>query len=288
MTPEAEPHRLLVPPDAPYDAAAAPTTPPPDSEDDWKSALEAERETLGDWQHKLYADGRFAVLVVFQALDAAGKDGTIRHVFSGMNPTGLHVYSFARPTAEDVAHDFLWRTTKRLPQRGHVAIFNRSHYEEVLTVRVQPEYLEAQRQPNPPPAGLWDERLRAIAAHERHLAEQGTLILKFWLNVSAEAQRQRFLARIDDAEKHWKFDSRDLEQRAKRAAYLAAYSAALPATSKPWAPWYAIPADDKRYMRWQVASIVNRAFARLGVDFPALDDAGREELEAARALLESE
>jgi PPK2 family polyphosphate:nucleotide phosphotransferase len=288
MTFLAEPHALLVPPDAPFDAAAAPAAPPKGSKNTWKDALEAERKQLGDWQYKLYADSRFAMLLVFQALDAAGKDSTIRHVFSGVNPTGLHVHSFTRPSAEDVAHDFLWRTTQRLPQRGHVAIFNRSYYEEVLAVRVEPKYLEAQRQPNPPPARLWQERLRAIADHERHLAEQGTVILKFWLNVSADEQRERLIARIDEPRKHWKFNIRDLEQRAKRAAYLAAYSEALAATSKPWAPWYAIPADNKHYMRWQVANIVNGAFARLGVDFPTFDDSALVEFEAARALLEAE
>jgi PPK2 family polyphosphate:nucleotide phosphotransferase len=288
MTFLAEPHALLVPPDAPFDAAAAPAAPPKGSKNTWKDALEAERKQLGDWQYKLYADSRFAMLLVFQALDAAGKDSTIRHVFSGVNPTGLHVHSFTRPSAEDVAHDFLWRTTQRLPQRGHVAIFNRSYYEEVLAVRVEPKYLEAQRQPNPPPAWLWQERLRAIADHERHLAEQGTVILKFWLNVSADEQRERLIARIDEPRKHWKFNIRDLEQRAKRAAYLAAYSEALAATSKPWAPWYAIPADNKHYMRWQVANIVNGAFARLGVDFPTFDDSALVEFEAARALLEAE
>src|SRR5690606_782271 len=207
-----------------------------------------ERRQRGDWQHKLYADGRYALLLVFQALDTAGKDGTIRRVFTGVNPTGLHVHSFSRPTAEEAAHDFLWRATRYLPQRGHMAIFNRSYYEEVLAVRVEPKYVEAQRQPNPPPARIWQERLRAIADYERHLSEQGTLILKFWLNVSAEEQRKRLLERIGEPSKNWKFDIRDLEQRAKRAAYLAAYAQALPATSRPWAPWYAIPADDKHYL----------------------------------------
>src|SRR5688572_12586654 len=178
----AKPHPLLVPYDGSFDVRKAPTS-PPKSKDDWKGLLEDEIEDLGELQQRLYADGRFAVLIVLQALDAAGKDGTIRHVFDGVNPAGLRVAAFKQPTHLELAHDFLWRTTLQLPERGGMTIFNRSYYEAVLGGRVHPEFLVPQQLPSPPSANRWADRLRAIADHERYLAEQGTIILKFWLNV---------------------------------------------------------------------------------------------------------
>ena len=189
----AKPHRLLVPFDGSFDARNAPTEPPKPKED-WKELLADEVKELADAQYRLFADGRFAVLVVLQARDAAGKDGTIRHVFSGVDPCGLNVASFKQPSSRELAHDFLWRTTAQLPERGNIAIFNRSYYEEVLVVRVHPEFLAAQHLPEPPSPAFWAARLRAIADHERYLAEQGTVILKFWLNVSKAEQRKRLLA----------------------------------------------------------------------------------------------
>jgi PPK2 family polyphosphate:nucleotide phosphotransferase len=225
------------------------------------------------------------VLLVFQALDAAGKDGTIRHVFTGVNPAGLHVTPFKQPSHGELAHDFLWRTTRHLPERGMIAIFSRSYYEEALVVRVHPEYLDAQKLPEPPSKTFWDDRLRAIADHERYLAEQGTIILKFWLNVSKAEQRKRLLERIDEPEKNWKFNARDLDERELWDEYLDAYQEVFKKTSRSWAPWYAVPADDKHYLRWQVAKLVNDALEPLDLRFPRLDSAAKTKLEQARARL---
>jgi PPK2 family polyphosphate:nucleotide phosphotransferase len=250
--------------------------------------LPDEVEALGASQYKLFADGRYAVLLVFQALDAAGKDGTIRRVFAGVNPCGLRVASFKAPSKLELAHDFLWRATAQLPERGSVAIFNRSYYEEVLVVRVHPELLAAQNLPEPPAKTVWADRLRAIVDYERHLAEQGTVILKFWFNMSKEEQRKQLLERIEEPDKNWKFNPRDLDERALREDYLDAYQDCLRATSRPWAPWYAIPADNKHYLRWQVAKLVNEALSDLGVDFPRPDAATQATLAAAKKRLENE
>jgi PPK2 family polyphosphate:nucleotide phosphotransferase len=266
----AQPNPLLVPFDGSFRIEAARTGPPSKTAKAklWKEQLEQERKTLGDWQHKLYADGRFAVLLILQAMDAAGKDSTIRHVFARVNPTGLRVASFKQPSRLELAHDFLWRTTLRLPQRGEIAIFNRSYYEEVLVVRVHPELLAPQRVPEPPSAELWAHRYHSIIEHERHLAREGTVILKFWLNISQDEQRERLLERIDEPEKRWKFRAGDLEERARWDDYQTAYGECLCATSRPWAPWYAIPADNRHYARLQIATLVNAAIAELGVAFP--------------------
>ncbi|MEO8464239.1 MAG: PPK2 family polyphosphate kinase [Gammaproteobacteria bacterium] len=263
-------HSLLVPYDGTFDARNAPTTHENDHEKDghWKDQLETETKALGDAQYRLYADGRFALLLVFQALDAAGKDSTIRHVLAGVNPCGLEVTPFKQPSRAEVAHDFLWRSALRLPERGNVAVFNRSYYEEVIVVRVHPQFLAAQHQAVNPRQGLWTDRCRAIVDHERHLAEEGTVILKFWLNISKDEQRDRLLDRIDDPVKNWKFNPGDLDERDRWDDYLTAYHECLNATSRPWAPWYAIPADNKHYARWQVAKLVNEALTQLGVDFP--------------------
>ena len=237
----------------------------------------------------LYAQDRIAVLIVFQAMDAAGKDSTIRAVMTGINPAGCQVYSFKQPSREELDHDFLWRTTCRLPERGRIGIFNRSYYEEVLVVRVHPEFLEAQRLPRrEDPSTLWTDRFEAIAAHELHLARSGTLVLKFWLNVSPEEQARRFRSRIDEPSKNWKFSHRDIEERRHWDEYMRAYEDALNATSRPWAPWYAIPADDKPFMRAAVADLIVRNLAQLGLAYPTLDAEGLAGLAEARVLLEEE
>jgi len=266
---------LLVPFDGKFDAHEAPTSPQgikaPKAKADWKARLAEQVEVLGDAQYRLFADGRYGVLIVLQALDAAGKDGAIRHVFAGVNPNGLRVASFKQPSPLELAHDFLWRTTAQLPERGSIAIFNRSYYEEVLVVRVHPKFLDAQRLPDTPSKAFWNDRLRAIADYERYLAEQGTVILKFWLNVSKAEQRKRLLERIEEPEKNWKFNPGDIDERERWDDYIDAYNEALRATSRPWAPWYAVPADDKHYARWQIAKLINDALAQLDLEFPRPD-----------------
>ena len=284
---EAEPHPHLVPFNESFRIAGAPTEPADDrNAKTWKARLEKATKELGDWQDRLYADGRYAVLFVFQAIDAAGKDGTIRHVFDGVNPCGLRVASFKQPSRVEVAHDFLWRGTLELPRRGEIGVFNRSYYEEVLVVRVHPELLAAQRLDAKP--DLWSNRLRSIVEYERHLATQGTVIVKFFLNMSKEEQRKRLLARLDETDKLWKFNAGDLVERDRWADYQDAYERCLNATSKPWAPWYAIPADDKHYMRSQVAAIVNGTIERLDVKYPEPRGEQLRGLKAARAKLEAE
>lgn len=246
-------------------------------------------EWLAQEQDKLYAQDRWSLLLIFQALDAAGKDGTIKHVTSGINPQGCQVFSFKQPSAEELDHDFLWRTTRCLPERGRIGIFNRSYYEEVLVVRVHPALLEAQRLP-PACVGkrLWDERLEDIAALERHLARSGTIVLKFFLNVSRKEQKRRFLERLDTPEKHWKFAAGDIAERAHWKAYMAAYEAAIKATATPHAPWFIVPADNKWFTRLYVAAAVVDAMRRLDLAYPTIDSAKRQELAAARVALEYE
>lgn len=285
----AKPHSLLVPFDGSFDARKARTEPARNKDkDDLKDRLADEVKALADRQYRLFADARYAVLLIFQALDATGKDSLIRRVFAGVNPNGLHVTSFKQPTALELKHDFLWRTSAALPARGHVGIFNRSYYEEVLVVRVHPDFLAAQRLPDPPAESFWQDRMRAIRDHERYLAEQGTVILKFWLNMSKAEQRKQLLERIDEPNKNWKFNARDLDERALWEQYIDAYQECLNATSRPWAPWYAIPADDKHYARWQVATLVNAAVDDLGVDFPVVSKEMQAALKKAKARLLAE
>jgi PPK2 family polyphosphate:nucleotide phosphotransferase len=240
-------------------------------------------------QRKLNADNRFAVLLIFQAMDAAGKDGTIRAVTRGVNPAGFQVHNFKKPSLEDLDHDFLWRTARRLPERGRIGVFNRSYYEEVLVVRVHPALLAAQRLTIPHNVDeLWADRFEAIRSHERHLAENGTLVLKFWLNVSLEEQRERFLARLDEPDKRWKFSLADVEERQYWDQYMEAYEQAIAATSRPWAPWFAIPADNKRFARATVADIVVRSIASLGADYPPASDEVIANIEAIRRILHAE
>ena len=287
---QAPDEQYLVPFDGSLRVAELPTEPPKDTPNEkrLRRKLDDETEELAKWQRKLYAHDRYALLLVFQAMDAAGKDSTIRAVMSGVNPAGCQVFSFKRPSNQELDHDFLWRSATRLPERGRIGVFNRSYYEEVLVVRVHPGILGNQRLPYAPSDDIWQQRYRSINDHERHLAENGVIILKFWLNVSKEEQRQRFLARIDDPDKNWKFSSGDVAERAHWEKYQSAYQDALNATSKPWAPWYAIPADDKPYMRWQVATIINRACRDLPVDYPELSADATAELGTMRELLLNE
>jgi PPK2 family polyphosphate:nucleotide phosphotransferase len=222
-------------------------------------------------------------------MDAAGKDGTIRAVMSGVNPAGVQVFSFKVPTPEELDHDFLWRTTVRLPERGRIGIFNRSYYEEVLVVRVHPHFLDYQKLPYPVDLrNIWEERFKSIRDHEEHLARNGMVILKFWLNVSKEEQSRRFLDRIEEPEKNWKFSTKDVEERSLWDDYMLAYEEALQATSRPWAPWYAIPADSKPYMRVQVADIIVRTMRSLGLVYPTVDAEARAKLLEMKTVLEGE
>ena len=240
-----------------------------------RELLDASRSSLADAQERLYADDRHSLLLVFQAMDAAGKDGTIKHVMSGVNPAGTQVTSFKAPSAEELDHDFLWRVARALPERGRVGIFNRSHYEEVLVVRVHPEYLDGQRLPSDTRGEeLWRQRYESINGFERHLARNGTVIVKFFLNVSKREQRQRFLDRLDDADKTWKFNSGDVAERGHWDEYMTAYEDALSATSTEWAPWYVIPADRKSVMRALVANVVARTVDGMDLRFPEVPDDG--------------
>jgi len=227
---------------------------------------------ISELQRTLYADNRYSVLLVFQAMDAAGKDGTIRAVMSGVNPAGCQVSSFKAPSAEELDHDWLWRTSKALPERGRIGIFNRSYYEEVLAVRVRPEFLAKQRLPHVDEKAIWQQRFDSIRDHETHLTNNGTIILKFWLNVSREEQKARFLKRLTTPEKYWKFSNSDLSARARWHDYMQAYESLLTETSKPHAPWFAIPADNKRFMRLCVAEIIAKTMAALPLQYPTKSD----------------
>ncbi|MEJ0100594.1 MAG: ADP-polyphosphate phosphotransferase [Pseudomonadota bacterium] len=240
-------------------------------------------------QDMLYASDRYSLLLVFQAMDAAGKDGAIKHVMSGVNPQGCQVSSFKQPSTEELDHDFLWRTTLQLPERGRIGIFNRSYYEEVLVVRVHPQYLAAQRlpdEPKPDSKGFWQQRMRSIRDYEAHLARNGTAIVKFFLHVSTGEQRERFLDRIDHPEKNWKFNGGDVEERQHWNEYMRAYEAALSATSTRDAPWYVVPADDKKNARLIMSAVINRTLESLDLAYPKLDKARLAELKSARRLLQ--
>lgn len=259
-----------VPANEHFAVSASPTA--PEDSVPGRKALEKELEEcveqISELQRKLYADDRYAVLLVFQAMDAAGKDGTIRAVMSGVNPAGCHVSSFKAPSNEELEHDWLWRTSKQLPERGRISIFNRSYYEEVLAVRVHPEYLANQRLPEHNADTLWAERFESIRDHEKHLVRNGTVVLKFWLNVSKDEQKKRFLKRLTTPEKYWKFSKSDLSTRARWDEYMEAYESLLNETSTDDAPWFAIPADNKRYMRLCVARIVLKTLQDLPLRYP--------------------
>jgi PPK2 family polyphosphate:nucleotide phosphotransferase len=251
--------------------------------------LRASLPRLLPLQEKLYADDRYGVLLIFQAMDAAGKDGVIKHVLSGVNPQGCEVCSFKPPSAEELDHDFLWRTTRRLPQRGRIGVFNRSYYEEVLVVRVHPELLDAQKLP----AGLvtkkiWRERFEDINAFELHMARSGYVIRKFFLHVSKEEQRQRFLKRLEQPNKRWKFSLADIKERERWGHYMRAYEDMIRHTSAPHAPWIVVPADRKWYARLVVATALVETLDELDLTFPKLDAGKRRELARVRAALEAQ
>lgn len=283
--------RWRVPFDGRLERPPADFGPPPDGHlqgIDFKAQLEATRTHLRPRQRMLYAGKQYGVLLIFQALDAAGKDGVIREVFEQLDPVNVEVSSFKRPSERERQHDFLWRTGLALPRRGDIAVFNRSYYEEVLTVRVHPEFLGGQYAGAPPEeAALWPERYRAIRAHERHLALANTLVLKFWLNVSPGKQAERFLERLDTPAKRWKFSLGDVRESKFREAYDAALLQMLNETSRPWAPWFCIPADDRWYLRWQVADIVRQAMDGLPLAYPPSDDIPAEQAAEVRELLQS-
>ena len=254
-----------------------------------KDMLEEGVKRLSDLQEKLYASDRWSLLLVFQAMDAAGKDGAIKHVMTGVNPQGCQVHSFKAPSEEELDHDFLWRIGKALPERGRIGIFNRSHYEEVLAVRVYPELLERQKLPLAlNHKNIWQHRFESIRHFERHLARSGTRILKFFLNVSKQEQRKRFLDRIDEPAKNWKFSMADVSARARWDDYMAAYEDTIRNTSIAEAPWYVIPADSKWFTRLVVAAAVVTALEGLDLRFPQVDDRMRKELQLARRALEAE
>ena len=254
-----------------------------------KEILEESRAELTTSQELLYAADTWSMLVIFQAMDAAGKDGAIKHVMSGVNPQGVEVTSFKHPSAEELDHTFLWRCMKQLPERGRIGIFNRSYYEEVLIVRVHPHLLSAQRIPNVAPGKqTWEDRFDDINAFERHLARNGTAIVKFFLNISRKEQRKRFLDRIDEPDKHWKFSASDIAEREHWDDYMEAYQAAIAATSTDHAPWYVIPADRKWVSRAAVAAVLAGTIRSLGLEWPAVDDAKRHQIADARHRLAEE
>jgi len=244
-------------------------------------------DELRDLQDKHYAYDRYALLIVFQGMDASGKDGVIKHVMSGLNPQGCQVVSFEHPSAAELEHDFLWRAALQLPARGRIGIFNRSHYEEVLIVRVHPEILEKEDLPEEliTDQGIWEDRYRSIRDFERHLHRNGTSVVKFFLHLSKEEQRKRFLARIDDPDKNWKLSLADIEERKYWPQYMKAYEACLGATSTRHAPWYVVPADDKENARLMVSAIILDAFKRLGVRYPEVTPERKRELQAIRRKL---
>jgi len=246
-------------------------------------------QKLRELQERLYADDRHALLLIFQAMDAAGKDSTIEHVMSGVNPQGCQVYSFKQPSAEELDHDFLWRTNKCLPERGRIGVFNRSYYEEVLVVRVHPGILAAQKLPTEVvDKDIWNRRFKDINAFERYLAHNGTVVVKFFLHVSKEEQRRRFLARLDEPQKNWKFSLSDVREREHWDDYMAAYEDMLEHTSTEHGPWYVIPADHKWFMRMAVADVIVSTLEKLKLEYPIVGEEKRRELEAARKVLEQE
>ena len=281
----------LVPFDGGFRVRQAPTSSPRQARERGanEQALEDAVERMRKLQSRLLANDRKSLLVVFQALDAAGKDGTIKAVMSGINPAGCEVHSFKKPSEDELDHDFLWRVYQRVPERGRIGIFNRSHYEEVLVVKVHPEILGSQRLPDLPSVkALWKERYESIREFEKHLARNGTTIVKFFLNVSKDEQKKRFLERIDDPEANWKFQAGDVRERQQFGRYLAAYQNALNETSRPWAPWYAVPADDKAFLRRTVAEILVGTLEQMDLHYPV---ASREEqlaMAATKKALQAE
>ena len=284
-------NNFVVPFDQSFKVADALSLPKdkPDSDNDLKKELSKYSEKMDELQRKLYAHDKHSLLLVFQAMDAAGKDGTIRAVMSGVNPAGCQVFSFKQPSSLELDHDFLWRSARRLPERGRIGIFNRSYYEEVLVVKVHSEYLGSQKLPNcVDQETIWQERYESICDHEKHLARNGTVVLKFWLNVSKDEQKKRFLSRLNEPEKNWKFSSTDLKERGYWDQYMEAYDELLNKTSKPWAPWHAIPADNKKWMRVQIAKIITETLESLEMDYPKVSDKEKQKFGEMRKQLENE
>ncbi len=255
-----------------------------------KAALKVGVERLAKYQDVLYASNTHSVLLVFQAMDAAGKDSTIKHVMSGVNPQGCQVFSFKSPSAEERDHTYLWRNMKALPERGRIGIFNRSYYEEVLVVRVHPEFLAGQQLPEALKTGkgIWKQRFQEINNFEEYLTNNGVMVIKFFLNVSKAEQKKRFLDRINRPEKNWKFSHSDLKERALWDDYQKAYEDMLSNTSTEAAPWYVIPADDKKFMRWTVAEIISDRLKALKLQYPEVSDEHKQRLQEAKAALEAE
>ena len=283
---EAPASPYLVAFDGTFRVSEVPTSPGTDRPRHTGKHRRQNTRNLNQLQRVLAAGDKHAVLLVFQAMDAAGKDSTIRAVMQGVDPSGCQVFSFKKPSSLELDHDFLWRTTCRLPERGRIGIFNRSQYEEVLVVRVHPKILGYQKLPDPIDYDtVWDDRLRSILEQEEHLARNGTVILKFWLNVSKDEQKRRFLSRLDEPSKNWKFEPGDVVERRYWDNYMHAYEDALNATSRPWAPWFSIPADDKPYMQARVAEIIIDALQSIGLRYPEPTDEDRAEFAEARKEL---
>ncbi len=283
------PSPWTVPFDGSFEARAHAAAPPavPPSKKELRRLLRARVKELDALQYRLFVENSRSLLLIFQALDAGGKDSAIRSVFRGVNPAGLQVVSFAEPSSLDLDHDFLWRTTRMLPQRGRLGVFNRSYYEEVLVVRVHPELLTAQRLPPvESPDELWEGRLASIRDHETHLARNGTTVLKFWLNVSRDEQARRLRDRVEGREKQWKFSMADVRDRQHWDAYLDAYQYALNATSRPWAPWYALPADNKPYLRLAVAGIIVETLRAMDPQLPQVERLAPDERQRILDLLD--
>ena len=258
-----------------------------DSKEEAERLLAAGITSLAELQDKLYAQNCWAVLLIFQAMDAAGKDGAIKHVMSGVNPQGVQVYSFKTPSTEELDHDYLWRTSQRLPGRGRIGIFNRSYYEEVLVVRVHPEVLKNERiPPSLVTKEIWEERFQDIHCFERYLGRNGIIVRKFFLNISLKEQKRRFLARLDHPEKNWKFSSADVRERQYWKDYMKAYEDMIVNTATAKAPWYVVPADNKWFTRVVVAAAIVETLEDLKVSYPTVDPEKRKELQAARAMLE--
>ena len=272
----------------PVDLAGRPTRVDPvyASKKDYKRQLKTNVKELSKVQRKFYASNTYSLLMIFQAMDTAGKDGAIRHVMSGVNPQGCEVTSFGHPSATELDHDFLWRTSRHLPERGRFGIFNRSYYEEVLIVRVHPEILQAENLPGEAINGdIWAQRFQSINDHEAHLTRNGTRIVKFFLHVSPEQQRKRLLSRIDNPDKNWKFNPSDIEERRYWDDYMSAYESCLAATSKSHAPWYVVPADDKRNARLFVSSVILNTLEGLEVDYPSVSPEALAEMASLRERL---
>ena len=260
------------------------------SNKDYRKHLELDVEELSDMQRKLYADNHWALLLIFQGMDTSGKDGAISHVLSGINPMGFQVFSFRQPSAEELDHDFLWRTTIRLPERGRIGVFNRSYYEEVLVVRVHPEFLTGQNLPKPyfDKKQIWQQRYKSIVEHEAHLVRSGTRVLKFFLNISKQEQARRLIGRIEDKSKNWKFNAGDLVERKLWGQYMRAYEECIAKTSTRLAPWYVVPADDKENARLIVAKIVKEELKDMNLKYPKLGGKEHRDLKTMAERLKSE